>query len=140
GSIPNACALAAETAPEQPRLRRRKTRMTDATTATPRTTDAATGKSSTLLNKVPEVTVFFWIIKVLCTTVGETASDFLNVNLGFGLKGTSVVAGIALLVALLFQFKARKYVPPIYWLTVVLISVFGTLVTDILTDSIGFPL
>jgi uncharacterized membrane-anchored protein len=92
------------------------------------------------LSKVPQVTVFFWLIKVLCTTVGETASDFLSENLGFGLKGTSVAAGVALAVVLLFQFRAKKYVPAIYWLAVVLISVFGTLITDILTDSLGFPL
>ncbi|MEA2697313.1 MAG: hypothetical protein QOI66_1584 [Myxococcales bacterium] len=93
-----------------------------------------------MLSKVPAVTVFFWVIKVLCTTVGETASDFLNVNLGLGLKGTAIAAGIALLVALFVQFKAQRYTPAIYWLTVVLISVFGTLVTDLLTDSLGFPL
>ncbi|HET6281133.1 MAG TPA: hypothetical protein VFH73_09210 [Polyangia bacterium] len=93
-----------------------------------------------MLSKVPAVTVFFWVIKVLCTTVGETASDFLNVSLGQGLKRTSFAAGIALLVVLFFQFRAKKYVPAIYWLTVVLISVFGTLVTDVLTDELGFPL
>lgn len=93
-----------------------------------------------MLNKVPEITIFFWIIKVLCTTVGETASDFLNVNLGFGLYGTAIVAGILLAVVLLFQFRSKKYVPAIYWLAVVLISIFGTLVTDIMTDSIGVPL
>ncbi len=93
-----------------------------------------------MLTKVPQVTVFFWIIKVLCTTVGETASDFLNVNLGLGLRGTSIAAGGCLLLVLFFQFKSRKYIPAIYWLAVVLISVFGTLITDILTDSLGFPL
>ncbi|MEP6946864.1 MAG: hypothetical protein ABJA02_13165 [Acidobacteriota bacterium] len=93
-----------------------------------------------MFSKVPQVTIFFWIIKVLCTTVGETASDFLNVNLGLGLKGTAIAAGMVLAIVLFFQFRARKYVPAIYWLTVVLISVFGTLVTDILTDSLGFPL
>lgn len=93
-----------------------------------------------ILSKVPEVTVFFWIIKVLCTTVGETAADFLNVNLNFGLTGTSVVTGILLAVALFFQFRAKKYVPTLYWLTVALISVFGTLVTDNLTDKLGVPL
>ncbi len=93
-----------------------------------------------MLNKVPEATIFFWIIKVLCTTVGETASDFLNVNLGFGLTGTAIVAGILLTVILFFQFKSKKYIPAIYWLAVVLISIFGTLVTDIMTDSIGVPL
>ncbi|HEV7373400.1 MAG TPA: hypothetical protein VGN95_01675 [Pyrinomonadaceae bacterium] len=93
-----------------------------------------------MLSKVPQVTIFFWIIKVLCTTVGETASDFLNVNLGLGLRGTSIAAGACLVVVLFFQFNAKKYIPAIYWLAVVLISIFGTLITDILTDSLGFPL
>ncbi|MEO7309650.1 MAG: hypothetical protein ABIX01_04585 [Chitinophagaceae bacterium] len=93
-----------------------------------------------LLNKVPEVTIFFWIIKILCTTVGETAADFLNVNLNFGLTGTSIVTGILLLIALVIQFRSKRYVPGIYWFTVALVSVFGTLVTDNLTDRIGIPL
>ena len=96
--------------------------------------------SSQLRNKVPEITIFFWIIKVLCTTVGETASDFLNVNLGFGLTGTAIAAGILLAIILFLQFRAKKYIPAIYWSAVVLISIFGTLVTDIMTDSIGVPL
>ncbi len=97
-----------------------------------------TGKQ--LLNKVPKVTLFFWIIKVLCTTVGETFADFLNVNLAFGLTGTSIIMGILLVIALFFQFKAKKYIPFIYWITVVFISVFGTLVTDNLTDKMGVRL
>lgn len=92
------------------------------------------------LNKVPEVTIFFWIIKVLCTTVGETFADFLNFNLGFGLTLTTIIMGIAFFILLYLQFKATKYVPGIYWTTVVLISVFGTLVTDNLTDAMGVPL
>jgi uncharacterized membrane-anchored protein len=93
-----------------------------------------------LLSKVPEVTIYFWIIKILCTTVGETAADYLNVSLGFGLKGTSIIVGSLLLIALLFQFKAKKYVSPLYWCTVVLISIFGTLFTDYLTDKLGISL
>ncbi len=93
-----------------------------------------------MLNKVPEITLYFWIIKVLCTTVGETASDFLNVSLNFGLRGTSFVMGIVLAIALAVQFRAKRYIPVVYWLNVVLISVFGTLVTDNLTDALGFPL
>ena len=108
--------------------------------AMPLTPRGAGSSQKEILSKVPGVTAFFWIIKVLCTTVGETASDFLNVNLGFGLTGTAVAAGLALLVALALQFRATRYVPALYWLTVVLVSVFGTLVTDILTDSMGFPL
>ncbi len=93
-----------------------------------------------LLSKVPQVTIFFWVIKVLCTTVGETASDFLNVNMGLGLTGTSVATAACLAALLVVQFRVRKYTPPIYWLAVVLVSVFGTLITDILTDSLHFPL
>ena len=92
-----------------------------------------------LLNKVPEVTVFFWIIKILATTVGETAADFLS-GLGLGLSGTSIVMTLVFLVVLVVQFRTRRYVPGIYWLTVVLISVVGTLLTDNLTDALGVPL
>ena len=103
-------------------------------------TDTTNAPPPGVFSKVPAVTAFFWIIKVLCTTVGETASDFLNVNLGLGLTGTVVAAGIALGVVLVLQFRAKKYISGIYWLTVVLISVFGTLATDVLTDALGFPL
>ena len=97
-------------------------------------------KFTKILSKVPEITLYFWIIKILCTTVGETAADFLNVNLNAGLTITSIVTGVLLGVALLFQFRTNKYIPSIYWLTVGLVSVFGTLVTDNLTDKLGFPL
>ena len=93
-----------------------------------------------MLNKVPEVTIYFWIIKVLCTTVGETAADFLNDKLGMGLTKTTYVMGSILLVALFFQFAIRKYRPGIYWLVVVLLSIVGTLITDNLTDNFGVSL
>lgn len=97
-------------------------------------------KINQMLNKVPEITLYFWIIKVLCTTVGETAADYLNMTLRFGLVGTSLVMSILLAIVMFFQFKARKYIPSIYWLTVVLISIVGTLITDNLTDKLGVPL
>ena len=93
-----------------------------------------------MLNKVPEVTLYFWIIKILCTTVGETAADFLNDNLGLGLTNTTWVMSAVLAVALAFQFRLRQYVPGVYWLAVVLISVVGTLITDNLTDNFGVSL
>ena len=96
--------------------------------------------SKEIFNKVPQVTLFFWIIKVLCTTVGETFADFLNVNLGFGLTGTSITMGLFLAIALFFQFKSKKYIPAIYWISVVFISVFGTLITDNLTDVLEIRL
>jgi uncharacterized membrane-anchored protein len=93
-----------------------------------------------MLNKVPEITLYFWIIKILCTTVGETAADLLNENLGFGLTNTTYVMGALLIGTLVFQFRARKYVPGIYWFAVVLISVVGTLFSDNLVDNLGVAL
>jgi uncharacterized membrane-anchored protein len=93
-----------------------------------------------MLNKVPEVTFFFWIIKVMCTTVGETAADYLNINLGFGLTNTTYFTGALLAVLLLAQFQLRRYIPLVYWSAVVVISVFGTLITDNLTDRYNVPL
>jgi len=93
-----------------------------------------------MLSKVPEVTLFFWIIKILCTTVGETAADFINTNLKLGLTGTSLLMIALLAVSLVFQFRARRYVPSIYWLAVVLISVVGTLITDNMVGSFNISL
>lgn len=89
---------------------------------------------------MPEITLFLWLIKMMSTTVGETAADFLNVNLNFGLTNTSVVTGILLVISLFFQIRARRYVPALYWMSVLLISVFGTLLTDNLTDNFNVPL
>lgn len=93
-----------------------------------------------MLNKVPEITLFFWIIKILCTTVGETGADFLNETLNFGLDGVTLIIGSILVVVLAFQFISKKYIPGVYWLSVVLISIVGTLITDNLTDNLGIPL
>jgi uncharacterized membrane-anchored protein len=92
------------------------------------------------LNKVPEVTLYFWVIKIMATTVGETAADYLDDTLGFGLGNTTYVMGALLLVALAAQFRTRRYVPPVYWLVVVFISIVGTLITDNLTDVAHVPL
>ncbi len=100
----------------------------------------SSGLARQMLNKVPEVTAYFWIIKVLCTTVGETFADFLNSNLHLGLTKTTYLMGSLLIVMLAFQFRARKYLPGIYWLAVVLLSVVGTLITDNLTDNFHISL
>lgn len=93
-----------------------------------------------MLNKVPEVTLYFWIIKILATTVGETAADFLNFNLKMGLTNTTWVMSALLAIVLLAQFRTRRCVEWVYWLAVVLISIVGTLITDNLVDNLGVPL
>lgn len=101
---------------------------------------ASGGTARHILCKVPEITLFFWVIKTLCTTVGETAADFLNVSLNLGLTYTSLVMGGLLIVALIIQFMSKRYNPVTYWIAVVLISIFGTLLTDNLTDNLGVSL
>lgn len=91
-------------------------------------------------NRVPKVTYDFWIIKLLAVTMGETAADFLNAQLGLGLTYTSLIMGAVLAVALVFQFRQKRYVPAYYWIAVVLMSIVGTLVTDNLIDNFGFSL
>ena len=91
-------------------------------------------------NRVPKVTADFWIIKLLAVTMGETAADYLAVNMGLGLTATSLLMTGVLIVALVLQFAQKRYVPRAYWLAVVLISVVGTLVTDNLVDTFGVKL
>ena len=88
-----------------------------------------------LLNKVPEVTLAFWAIKILSTTVGETGADYLAVHVGLGTGMTDALMGLLLVGALFLQLRAPCYVPWRYWLTVVLVSVVGTQITDALTDG-----
>ena len=88
-----------------------------------------------LLVKVPAITTYFWIIKVLSTTVGETFADYLNETLGFGLTKTALIMAGALAISLVAQISSTRYVPAIYWVTIVLISTVGTLLTDTLHDN-----
>jgi uncharacterized membrane-anchored protein len=100
----------------------------------------ATATVQQMLNKVPEVTAIFWIIKILSTTVGETGADYLAVHVGLGATVTAAIMACLLAVALILQLRARSYVPWIYWLTVVLVSVVGTQITDLLTDKLEISL
>src|SRR3954464_6015701 len=93
-----------------------------------------------MLNKVPEVTLYFWVIKVLCTTVGETASGYLSENVGLGLTKTTYITAALLVAVLVFQFRAHRYVAGVYWTGIVLISVVGTQITDNLSDNLGVSL
>src|SRR5690242_11994714 len=101
---------------------------------------AETPLARQMLNKVPEVTLWFWVIKILCTTVGESFADWINMTLGVGLVNTAILFTVIFGVVLTLQMTLRQYVPVAYWLTVVVVSVTGTLYTDILTDQLGVPL
>src|SRR3954451_500010 len=93
-----------------------------------------------MLSKVPEITVWFWVIKILCTTVGESFADWINMTLGVGLNNTALIFTGVLIAALAIQLTRKRYAPFPYWLAVVVVSVTGTLYTDILTDELNVPL
>jgi uncharacterized membrane-anchored protein len=99
-----------------------------------------TSPARKMLNKVPEVTLYFWVIKILATTVGETAADFLIFNFKIGLANTTYLMGALLVAVLVAQFRTCRCVEWVYWLSVVLISIVGTLITDNLVDNLGVPL
>src|SRR6476661_10590376 len=92
------------------------------------------------LTKVPAITATFWVIKVLSTTIGETFADYLSVNVGLGPGVTDAAMASVLVVALIIQFRTRRYTPWIYWLCVVLVSIVGTQITDFFTDTLGVSL
>ena len=103
-------------------------------------TETPTRMTRDVFNKVPAVTLVFWIIKILATTVGETAADVLSTTFKLGLVITSCVMSTLLVLALVVQFRASRYVPTIYWIAVVFISIVGTLISDNLVDNLGVSL
>src|ERR1700754_392414 len=103
-------------------------------------TAGPTIRTSGWLTKVPAITATFWVIKILSTTIGETFADYLTVNVGLGPAVTDAVMIAVLVVALIIQFRTTKYTPWIYWLCVVLVSIVGTQITDLFTDTLGVSL
>jgi uncharacterized membrane-anchored protein len=100
----------------------------------------ADARLTRMLNKVPEITLAFWVIKIMSTTVGETGADYLAVHVGLGTALTDAIMGLFLAIVLVLQMRTRRYVPWIYWLTVVLVSIVGTQITDALTDGLDVSL
>ncbi|MFS8116064.1 hypothetical protein QD460_30495 [Rhizobium jaguaris] len=97
-------------------------------------------ETGAVCNRVPKITPDFWLIKLMAVTMGETAADYLNLQIGLGLTTTSILMAIILLCALYWQFSQKRYVPSPYWVSVVLISIVGTLITDNLSDNLHVPL
>ncbi|WP_420799360.1 hypothetical protein [Ktedonospora formicarum] len=89
------------------------------------------------MKKVPEITVYFWIIKLLTTAMGETTSDYLAHQLDPVIA--VALGGVGLLIALILQFSVRRYVAAIYWFTVTMVAIFGTMAADVLHVGFGIP-
>lgn len=93
-----------------------------------------------LINRVASLGFLFWVVKIFSTTVGETAADYVSDNLGLGLTKTTVLMGIITIGVALWNFQLKKYFPPAYWLLIVMMSIEGTLITDLLVDKLNVSL
>ena len=91
-----------------------------------------------MASKVPEVTVWFWVIKILCTTVGVSFADWIDTT--FGLIGTALIFPVVVAAVLGWQLRLHRYAPFVYWLVVVVLRLAGTLYSDILAYQLGVPL
>lgn len=89
------------------------------------------------MRKVPEIAVMFWVVKILTTAMGEVTSDYLVHT--FDPAVVVPIAGLGLATALFLQFRARRYIPWTYWLAVVMVAIFGTMVADALHVGLGIP-
>ncbi|MEO8398570.1 MAG: hypothetical protein ABI550_02015 [Ignavibacteriaceae bacterium] len=93
-----------------------------------------------LINRVASLGVLFWVIKIFSTTVGETAADYVSVNLKVGLIKTTILMGAITLGVTFWNFKLKKYFAPAYWSLIVMMSIEGTLITDFLVDQLNVSL
>ena len=93
--------------------------------------------STTAMSKVPAVTLGFWIIKILATTLGETGGDTVSMTMNLGyLVGTAIFLG-ALVVLVVFQMRSRRFHPLLYWATIVASTTAGTTMADFADRSLG---
>lgn len=89
------------------------------------------------LTKVPALTLGFWIVKILCTTLGETGGDAVSMSLNLGyLVGTAIFAAI-FFIAVAAQIKAERFHPVVYWLTIIATTTVGTTLADFVDRSLG---
>ena len=93
--------------------------------------------SRSAIRKVPEITLIFWMVKLLSTAMGEATSDFFVIKINPYIA--VMLGGLVLLIALLIQFSVRKYIAWVYWFAVVMVAVFGTMAADSLHKQLGVP-
>ncbi|MFL9844679.1 COG4705 family protein [Flavobacterium rhizosphaerae] len=88
------------------------------------------------LNKVAQITLLFWVMKIIATTLGETLGDFFSMTLNYGYTLTLIVTAIIFLVTLALQLNVKKYIPAVYWLVIVATTTLGTEISDFIDRSL----
>lgn len=98
---------------------------------------AASERGQSMLNKVATVTLAFWIMKILATTLGETAGDFLSMTLNLGYSVSFAITAGLLLLILFFQIRAERYHAALFWTAIIATTTAGTEVSDLMDRSLG---
>lgn len=96
-----------------------------------------TTESKELISKVPQVTLLFWIVKILATTLGETGGDALSMSLNLGYLLSTGIFALIFIAAVTVQIKVTKFHPFLYWLTIVATTTVGTTLADFATRDLG---
>ncbi len=94
-------------------------------------------EQESVLSKVPEVTLIFWVIKILATTLGETAGDALSMSMNLGYLLSTGIFAVIFVAAVIVQVLARKFHPVIYWTTIIATTTVGTTLADFADRSLG---
>ena len=93
--------------------------------------------ANTALSKVPELTLIFWVIKILATTLGETAGDALSMSMNLGYLVSTAIFAALFFVAVIAQIKAKQFHPFLYWATIIATTTVGTTLADYADRSLG---
>lgn len=94
-------------------------------------------RTQTMLTKVPAITLSFWIIKILGTTLGETGGDTLSMTYNLGYLASSAIFIVPLIILVIAQVKGRSFHPLLYWATIIASTMAGTTMADLATRSLG---
>lgn len=97
----------------------------------------ASDKETAILSKVPEVTLAFWVIKILATTLGETGGDAVSMSMNLGYLVGTAIFGAVFIAAVAFQIRAPRFHPVVYWFTIIASTTVGTTLADFATRSLG---
>ena len=89
------------------------------------------------LNKVAQISILFWLMKIIATTLGETFGDYLSMTLGLGYLTGIIITLVCFLAVLAIQLFSKKYIPLYYWLVIIATTTLGTEISDFMDRSLG---
>ena len=93
--------------------------------------------AETKLSKVPELTIVFWVIKIIATTLGETGGDAVSMSMNLGYLVGTAIFGVIFIISVYTQISSKSFHPFLYWITIVATTTVGTTMADFVTRDLG---